>query len=422
MAKTNFIRHNGIRRVAPAAVVSLTALLSACASYPNAGQTGHFVVTTGEDADDNNIGDGDCESTLSGNPCTLRAAVSESNAMMGANTIKLGSREHRLSMVDDLTLTGPTKIEGDGPNETSITNDDRDGRAFIIDGTPAWITQLTMTDFGGVLLDFGGTVWVDEAANLTLSRVRIENGFAFNHAAGLALTGNSRAIVTESAISDNMVAGAFGGGVYIQEGSRLTLLRSTVDGNVSNRAGGVYNFGELWILDSTISGNSADSDTGGTGGVLNIGVVTINNSTIVDNSSNSPNDDTHSGGLANSGLARVSNTIVANNMWGNSENDCNGEIESRGYNLIEETDDCDIEGSTTGNITGQDPDLSGLAFHAGGPTQTHRPQSGSPAVDAGNPQRGSPHNGFCSTLDQALQDRQLSTSGQRCDIGSFESN
>jgi hypothetical protein len=86
----------------------------------------------------------------------------------------------------------------------------------------------------------------------------------------------------------------------------------------------------------------------------------------------------------------VENTIIAGNFSNGTSPDCEGLLRSRGFNLIQNTLGCSIDGVTTGNITGRSPRLGPLGSH-GGPTLTHLPQSfpfPSPAIDNGNPDSG----------------------------------
>jgi hypothetical protein len=93
-----------------------------------------------------------------------------------------------------------------------------------------------------------------------------------------------------------------------------------------------------------------------------------------------------------------------------------GALTSQGYNLIQNTTNCIIGGDTTGNITGQDPQL-GLLVDNGGPTKTHALSEGSPAIDAGNPAAPGSGGAACAAIDQRGFLRPF---GAICDIGAFE--
>jgi hypothetical protein len=145
------------------------------------------------------------------------------------------------------------------------------------------------------------------------------------------------------------------------------------------------------MTNCTISGNTAGGNGGGissqnTGDLS--GPYTLTNVTITNNVADSNNPQLFAvggGGICNrdSGTMTLLNTIVAGNIdRGGRSPDCSGTINSQGHNLIQSTAGFTIEGDTTGNITGQDPLLGQLADN-GGPTLTHLPLAGSPAIDAG---------------------------------------
>jgi hypothetical protein len=62
--------------------------------------------------------------------------------------------------------------------------------------------------------------------------------------------------------------------------------------------------------------------------------------------------------------------------------DCNGTLQSLGYNLIQDTNSCSLTGDLTGNLTGMAARLLPLAYY-GGNTMTMPLQFNSPAIDAG---------------------------------------
>ena len=84
-----------------------------------------------------------------------------------------------------------------------------------------------------------------------------------------------------------------------------------------------------------------------------------------------------------------------------------GPLVSGGYNLIGDTTGCSIVGDTSTNITDVDPKLGPLADN-GGPTPTHRPLIGSPAIDVIPCSGGVDQRGVARPQ------------GPGCDIGSVE--
>jgi hypothetical protein len=106
------------------------------------------------------------------------------------------------------------------------------------------------------------------------------------------------------------------------------------------------------------------------------------------------------------GIVTPTNTIVAAN--GTTTPNCNGALDSLGYNL---TDDDSCGFSATGDLIVADAMLGPLADN-GGPTETHDLLPGSPAIDAGSLDCPPP------ATDQRGVAR---PQGAACDIGSVES-
>jgi hypothetical protein len=247
--------------------------------------------------------------------------------------------------------------------------------------------------------------------------------------------------------------GGYGGGIYNSFTATLTVNDSTIDGNQTGNGGtgasggsggGLFNVGVASLVDSTISNNT--TATGGYGGgISNIGSLDLTNSTLsgnvsrehgggIDNASagtvtlnsvtianNTADSDNNSfgdgGGLYNEdGTINLANTILAGNFDPSGQApDGSGTLTSLGYNLIQSTNGYTVTGSTTGNITGQNPQLAALA-DSSSPTQVHALQSASPAIDAGNPATPGSGGSACPAADQRGNQR----SDRRCDIGAFE--
>ena len=88
-------------------------------------------------------------------------------------------------------------------------------------------------------------------------------------------------------------------------------------------------------------------------------------------------------------------------------------------NLVEDATDLTLNG--TGNTTGVDPNLGPLVEN-GGPTKTHALLSGSPAIDAGDPD-GCKDPWASLDVDQRGEIRPYDGDGDGtavCDIGAYE--
>lgn len=235
--------------------------------------------------------------------------------------------------------------------------------------------------------------------------------------------GGSTLTITNSTLNSNSAGdggngatpgiGGTGGGIHSARSWVPTINRSTINNNhagaggtggtrlFSGDGGGVYAYEALTMNSSTISGNwtldGSDTASGRGGGVYGGG--TILNSTITNNTTSihSPN------AVAGPSMGR---SIIA----GNLPSDCTW-INSIGYNLVGTS--C---GGTVGtDIIGIDPKLGPLQDN-GGPTKTHALQSGSPAIEAGDPSS-------CPSVDQRGYNRPVDNDGDGtavCDIGSVE--
>jgi predicted outer membrane repeat protein len=259
---------------------------------------------------------------------------------------------------------------------------------------------------------------------LTLANSTISGNRTIGDGAGLYANAGAPVVVLSSTISAN-TAGINGGGIRLADAG-LTIIGSLVYSNsAAADGGGLYASGtaNLVLTNSTVSGNTA-GDSGG--GVYAAATTSLNNATVAFNTADSDADGTgDGGGLSGSVQVNARNTILARN---HDESpvikvpDCGLTLLSHGYNLIQNTNGCTIAGNTAGNITGVLP-LMGLLRDNGGPTWTHALQSGSPAIDAGNP-AGCTDSLFTPlTTDQRGQPRPVDGDGDStatCDIGAYE--
>jgi len=232
------------------------------------------------------------------------------------------------------------------------------------------------------------------------------------------LTINDSAITGNTATGSAGLANASGGGIYNQ--GRLTINRSIINVNSATFAytrgfggatgGGIsnYGYGTLAINNTTLIGNSAKStsaNASGGGGIYNGGTQVISNTTISGNSAD------FGGGIA--GSATLQNTIVANSPKGGN---CSGTMTSKGYNLSSDST-CHFNGP--GDLNNTDPGLGQLGSY-GGPTETVPLLSGSPAIDAGNPNGCTDNLGHLLKTDQRGQPRPDPEDTGGCDMGAFE--
>jgi hypothetical protein len=288
----------------------------------------------------------------------------------------------------------------------------------------------------------GGVIYVpDSGRHVALSNMTVRNG-------GNGIGNYGTLTINDSTVSGN----GSSGGIY--NGGTLALNRCTVSGNLAigmdsyySEGGGIDNYGILTVNNSTISENTALGDYVCGGGIYNAGKLTINNSTlyrnytngdsssvgggidneggtvVLSNSTLSGNKATagsasgggvSNGGCGTKGTMTLRNSIVANSPEGGN---CSGPMTSMGYNLSSDKT-CNFDG--TGDLNDTVPKLGKLGNY-GGPTQTIPLLSGSPAIDAGNPNGCTDGKGRLLKTDQRGKPRpDKEDHGIGCDMGAYE--
>ena len=239
--------------------------------------------------------------------------------------------------------------------------------------------------------DSGGNTPV--AGNMTVDNCTISGNTASSGGGGIENL-NSTLTVRTTTISGN--SGGSGGGLE-DRGTGTVLVQScTLSSNtaLTFSGGGIANDGAaLTVRNCTISGNSAPF---GGGGLNNrSGATSLDSSTIVLNRANTSNNAFSGGGgiELQAGSVKLQNSIVAQNVRGTGTGTVDdlsisgaGTLTSSGYNLLGE--DSENLFTATGDQKGTlaaplNPQLGALANN-GGPTFTHLPQTGSPAINSGN--------------------------------------
>jgi uncharacterized repeat protein (TIGR01451 family)/CSLREA domain-containing protein len=213
--------------------------------------------------------------------------------------------------------------------------------------------------------------------------------------------------IVDTTISGNM-ATSDTGGVFLYGGASA-IQRSTVSGNTAiTTGGGIYLYaGSLLLEDSTVANNGATGANGVGGGIFSYQALDVRHSTISGNSAGQDGGNIY---LYNDGATTtIRNSIVANGVApADPDIGTNGTVNAF-YSLIETPSPNVVTDAT--DITGLDPQLGPLQNN-GGPTQTMLLALGSPAVNTGDPAYAPP-----PTIDQRGQPR---VAGGRTDMGATE--
>lgn len=303
--------------------------------------------------------------------------------------------------------------------------------------------NITKSTFSGNNSFLGGALSISGTINITDSSF-LENA-AGDLGGAFLISGsgfNSNVTIDRTTLANN--SANQGGAIWNQTNGTVKVTNSTIANNsAKNAGGGVMNIGNLDISNSTISGNKSNRIGGGIYHSSTTNTLNINQSTITNNTADFDSNDTDTlggddgGGIyIGNGTVNVKNTIVAANIdnspFGGINPDFSGNLTSKGYNLIGNVGTQNFSSNTTGDlysdpnnttnknagatefVTAIDPKLDPLGNN-GGLTQTHALQTGSLAINAGDPTFAPPPD-----TDQrgAGFDRII---GGRIDIGAFES-
>src|SRR6266540_3486475 len=266
----------------------------------------------------------------------------------------------------------------------SVVSNNADGidnEGYSVTG-PASLTvvnsNVSDNDGGGI-----STFATEGIATATIVSTTVSDNLAggVSTVAG-GLFGSGQVTITNSTISGNS-SGDIGGGIHAGGFSGLSVVNSTISGNSAGTSGGgIYASasGQVSIVNSTISGNS--SGTSG-GGIYNLrSSLHLANTTISGNSAGSGGGIYNDGGQFGGGIVEISNTILNAGASGENIFNSGSTVTSNGYNLSSDDGGGYLNGP--GDQINTDPLLGPLQDN-GGPTLTHAPLPGSPAIDAGDP-------------------------------------
>ena len=341
--------------------------------------TGDFYVDAYRDGADATPGDGLCATAQ--NECTARAAIMESNALAGAQTIVFGSGVYVLESAAE-------SAAGEAVNAASGDLDIQSDITLLGIGAQATILHANATD--RVLEIHSGTVHIENLA--------ISGGYAGPNGDGGGIRSNGGNVTLRRvSISGNQAAN--GGGIF-NAGGTMSLVESSVVGNIAESSGGgILNHAELTLENGTISGNQAAS---GGGIAASSGKADLLYATLASNSAL-----TSGGGIhASADAIRLENTLLAGNDAPVGP-DCAPGLVSGGNNLIGTLSGCALSGSTSGNVVGQPPQVEVLTSNVAG-TYSHPLLAGSPAIGKAT---------CLLAADQAGASRPADTG---CDIGAVE--
>lgn len=342
-----------------------------------------LVVDTAVDAGDTTPGDTECD--IGDGTCSLRAAIDETNATPSSDAITIAP-----GINPTLTIAGA----GEDDNATGDLD----------------ITESVTVDGGGATIDANG---LDRGIDV--------------HGHTVSLTGLS---ITGGSLSE---PGARGGGIRTTESRFAFFLGALTDNQVngtSARGGGISVQGDLVrIQQALISGNAASGAGAAGGGFASLGAASDLVSITI-----SGNDAPDQGAIAQEvidgfgflhfTLSTMSGNGGTTNMAGDIESEasileagpsssvCAAIIISNGWNLASDASCVLDEPTDQENVDALIDPLAGN----GGPTLTHLPAAGSPAIDGGPLPGEWPCQGDIPPDQRGVARPQ----GTNCDVGAVE--
>ncbi len=387
---------NPFRSLAGTALLVLGALAPAASTLLTpAAQAATFTVTKAADTLD-----GACDAD-----CSLREAIQAANALPGEDTVQVGPGVYKL------TRTGAFE-------EDNATGDLNVKDRLILVGAGAASTILDGNGTDRVLT--GGVS--DVSSGLVIRGVTIRNGYAAKKTTPpIPHSGYGGGIVGNVTVEDSVITGnqtdGDGGGI---RGDVVTIRNSTISDNLAKQNGGGIHGWYLELDNVTISGNRALGEGGG------LRLFPALDGQRFDHVTVTANEAALAGGIYLSDIActelepcptsiSINRSIVAGNVSGGSQPDCYSVSAEGSGNVFGVKDSCSFSAGNLGGTLAQplDPKLGPLADN-GGPTPTHLPIAGSPAIDSA---------GDCSGTDQrgAVRPADGDSDGlSECDAGAVE--
>ncbi|MBU6953267.1 CSLREA domain-containing protein [Hahella sp. HN01] len=400
--------------------------------------------------------DGVCDSD-----CSLREAIQQANENAGPDKIILDAGVYKLSIPadsamdeedenlnGDLDILDDLVIEGQGIDISIIDADGLDRAIEVLKEVKVEMRGFTIRN--GNVRDYGGGI--ENYGELMLRQMRITGNVTkgeLNPGNGGGISNEGMLDIYQSILDDNRAQGdeAHGGAIYntgslfvrettfennSSENESLTgaggaiynrgvadISRTTFANNVADSTGSAFlndDAADLWLSNSTLSGNIALGENGATlvNGVTNptlqgVATMKVVHVTLADNTGH---------GFYNYGDVNVRNSL----MLGNHLLDNSGFADCADYGVSYRNKGL-MTGIGAGNCKADMEVASEDVFTQvlyplmdnSGLTKTHRLRETSPAIDAGM--------GLCARTDQRRVVRPKDGNGdgvENCDLGSFE--
>jgi hypothetical protein len=168
-----------------------------------------------------------------------------------------------------------------------------DFRIFeVLQGVTAELRALKLSNGFETNLNGGGAVLIAGGTDITLRDVTIADNTTTLVGGGIYLNGGNLLLINSTVSGNTATTNGTGGGIAVLGAGTIDIVNSTISGNATKTSGGgIENFGGVVnVINSTITGNRADSDGNGSGvggGIetapLTLSTTTLHNSIVAGN-------------------------------------------------------------------------------------------------------------------------------------------
>jgi predicted outer membrane repeat protein len=205
---------------------------------------------------------GDCTATP--NSCSLRQAINSAGAGPDSDTIAVPAGTFALPGGTLALGTTVVTITGAGPTATVITGGDAVQVLNVAAGTDLSLRGLTVRDGSSGVLD-GGGIFMDDGSKLTAENVLFDGNQTTNKGGAVSFDPNGTGTYTDVTFRDNVATGS-GGGVFMNFPSTSNYTRVVFERNKSlnDDGGGVELFSPntSTFTDVLFDSNEADERGG----------------------------------------------------------------------------------------------------------------------------------------------------------------
>ena len=165
-------------------------------------------------------------------------------------------------VVPEIAITLDTTIDATG-NAVALTGNAANRVFFVSGGARLELIAITVTA-GSAEDTYGGGIYADSFSTVTLANSIVIGNTAVLGGGGVYAGPSSIVALTNSTVSGNAAAGV-GGGIYAGNPSTVTLMNSTVSGNTAPSGGGIYagSSSTVTLTNSAVSANVAVGTGGG---------------------------------------------------------------------------------------------------------------------------------------------------------------